>query len=206
MSVTGTNEASKTFTKIPFYKLNPVDTQKTDCIKLFIGQIEMFSTSKNTGDDAARVMSIINEDRDCPKNLDKLKMTQMILKISKEFSVDPVVIACILRKETHFNHVIGKNGQGLMQLTRISIKDMFQRPNIYDKKLDEIKKKYPSESLLYEAIKKDPELNMKIGVILFKAKYEAANGNLTKALENYNGSPQKKHYAKYIMYMINSYV
>lgn len=205
MSITGTNEASTTYSTTPFYSLTPVNRKKAEHIKLFSEQFDIFFRTKTQDDDGAKVMAIINEDKDCPKGVDRYNMTQMILKVAKEFDMDPVILACILRKETHFNHVNGKNGQGLMQLTKISIKDMFQRPNIYDKKLDEIKKKYPTTEMLYEAIKTDPELNLKVGTILFKAKYEAANGNLAKALENYNGSPLKKSYSKHIMDMINSY-
>ena len=72
-------------------------------------------------------------------------------------------------------------------------------------KLEEIKKRYPTPELLYEAIKKDPELNIRIGVILFKAKYNAADGNLALALKNYNGSSIKEKYSKDVMGMIRQY-
>ena len=172
---------------------------------VFPGETEKYEY-KNQNEDRLKVLSVIYDDKDCPKDVNKEKMAETIIKVAAEFDMDPVVLACIIRKETNFRQINGANGQGLMQLTRISIEDMFLRPKVYDKKLEEIKKKYPTAEALYKAIQKDPELNMRVGVILFKTKSKAVKNNLSKALENYNGHPKyKKSYSRIIMNMIKEY-
>lgn len=200
-----TNVDNTTTCKIPFYKTEVSENKIPKYIQLFSCKLNNVLPQNDKDNKAAQIMSIINEDKNCAKGVDKFKMVQLIIKTATEFDIDPVVLTCIIRTESHFNSTIGKNGQGLMQLTKISIVDMFQRPKIYDKKLEQIKQKYKTPEALYEAIKQNPELNMQVGVILFKAKYNAAKGNLAKALENYNGSPSKRSYARNIMNMIQNY-
>lgn len=179
------------------------------------------------------IKNIIANDPAAPKNLNKDKMADMIMKASAETGVDPVIIASIAKKETHFNqNVPTGNGSGIMQITSISLKDMYQRPQIYDKDMKQLIKKYGSwekvvqakkkdpsmplgnfGELLYkygnadklrDAARKDPQINIKLGAYLFKAKLDQAGGNVQKALQNYNGSSSKLAYAKTVMQYIDA--
>lgn len=151
------------------------------------------------------VADMIAGDPAAPKNLDTERMTQMIMKASQETGVDSLVIASIAQRETHFNQNLPvRNGSGVMQLTSISIKDMFLRPKIYDDSLKPILAKYGCPENLIKAMRKDPELNIKLGAILYKAKLKQAKGDEKKALELYNGSPIKKTYAQAVMANINN--
>lgn len=179
------------------------------------------------------IKNIIANDPAAPKNLNKDKMADMIMKASAETGVDPVIIASIAKKETHFNqNVPTGNGSGIMQITSISLKDMYLRPQIYDKNMKQLIKKYGSwekvvqakkkdpsmqlgnfGELLYkygnadklrDAARKDPQINIKLGAYLFKAKLDQAGGNVQKALQNYNGSSSKLAYAKTVMQYIDA--
>ena len=178
------------------------------------------------------VLDIIKNDPAAPKNLDSEKMADMIMNAANETGINPIIITNIAKQETHFKqNVPTGNGSGIMQLTTISIKDMYLRPQIYDKQMKQLYKKYgswekiaaakrknPSLNLgnfgemLYKygnvnnlraAMRKDPQLNLKLGAYLFKAKLNAAGGDIHKALVNYNGSPHKFAYAKSVMGYIN---
>ncbi len=179
------------------------------------------------------IKNIIANDPAAPKNLNKDKMADMIMKASAETGVDPVIIASIAKKETHFTqNVPTGNGSGIMQITSISLKDMYLRPQIYDKNMKQLIKKYGSwekvvqakkkdpsmqlgnfGELLYkygnsdklrEAVRKDPQINITLGAYLFKAKLDQAGGNVQKALQNYNGSSSKLAYAKTVMQYIDA--
>ncbi len=177
------------------------------------------------------VANMIKNDPAAPKNLNVDNMTEMIMNASAETGVDPIIIASIAKQETHYTQNVGTgNGSGIMQLTTISIKDMYLRPNIYDAKMKQLIKKYGSwqkvaaakkkdpsldlgnfGNLLYKygsvenlraAMRKDPQLNLKLGAYLFKAKLNAAGGDVHRALVNYNGSSHKMAYAKSVMGII----
>lgn len=194
-----------TYVSSPF-KSNKLDEiltkQNTEHAK---NTFEIHIRNINTNSQKEKVIQdMITNDSDAPKNLDIEKMTRMIMKVSQETGTDPIVIASIAKKETHFNqNVPRKNGSGIMQLTSISIKDMFLRPSIYDESLKPILKKYRTPENLIRAMRKDPELNIKLGAILYKAKLKQAKGNEQKALELYNGSSGKKLYAQSVMHNIN---
>lgn len=160
--------------------------------------------NKELEKDLTVVKGILDEEKDAPKNLDKNKMAEMIVKAAYEAGVDPIIIAHIARRESDLNQYADNGtGKGLMQLTPISIEDMYQRPNIYEPELQPILKKYKTPAKLFEALKKDPELNLKLGAFLFKAKLNKANGNIQKALEYYNSSDSKYRYAKAVIKNIN---
>ena len=84
------------------------------------------------------VFSIIEEDKNCPKDIDKEKLAEKILSIALDYGVDPIDIACIVKRESHFHtNAVGGNARGLMQITPIVVKDMFQpgRSELYHEKL-----------------------------------------------------------------------
>ena len=143
------------------------------------------------------LLKIIEDDQNRPKNLNSRRLADNIVKISEEYGANPVHIACIIKKETHFTeNAASSTAKGLMQITEISVKDMYQRPDIYHKKLKQITTKYKNYKQLFKALASDPILNLRIGTILYLAKLDIAKGNVKTALVNYNGSKRKYSYAK----------
>lgn len=161
--------------------------------------------SKLFENDIKVVKDIINGDKDAPRNLNRDKMAEMIVEAAYAAKVDPVIIAHIARRESDFNQFADNGtGKGIMQLTPISIEDMYQRPNIYEPELLPILKRYKTPQRLFEALKKNPELNIKLGAFLFKAKLNQAHGNVRNALILYNSSNIKYKYADAVMHNINN--
>ena len=81
------------------------------------------------------------------------ELSALITKKAIEQKVDPVLIAGIVGQEVDFRYlndnIYGKNGKGMMQLTSVSIEDLYRNecPSYYigsKDKLAEIKKKYPT--------------------------------------------------------------
>ena len=143
------------------------------------------------------ITNIITNDPAAPKNLDNQQMAKWIIDAAKEFNVDPLVIISIAQQETHFTqNVPTANGSGIMQLTGITIKDMYLRSNVYDKALLPYLKKYKNPEQLKAAMRKDPELNIKLGTALYKQKLKQAKGDEKRAFMNYNGSNIKQKYSK----------
>lgn len=220
--------ADATFVKKNF--ISPFDAKKLEqAMKRHFKEVDNYKTELAEQEKKYNsVEDIITNDDAAPKNLDKHKMTEMIMDASTETGVDPVIIACIVKRESHFNQNVGvKSGSGLMQVTSLPLKDMYQRPQFFDKNLKKYgswekivaaKKKDPSLDLggfgemlykygspekLLAAARKDPQLNLKVGSYLFRAYLNQAGGNLEKALQNYNGSSHKVLYAKAVKTYIN---
>ena len=154
----------------------------------------------------ALILQIMNEDKNCCPSVNKEKLAANIVKWSNEYGADPVHIACIVKQESHFTENINKSsGKGLMQLTRIAVKDMYVRPDLYHTGLKEIKEKYPTYKDLFAAIQTDPELNLRVGIISFIQRLKNTNGNVKLALSNYNGSSRKESYAREVFNNIQKY-
>lgn len=152
------------------------------------------------------VIKIMEEDANCALDIDKDKIAHQIVKLANEYKADPVVIACIAKKETHFTENINVSaGKGMMQVTSIAVKELLQNPSGYHDKLQEITKVYGSQKALFSAIQHKPSLNLRVGIILFQGILEKEGGNLSAALRKYNGSPNKVKYAHSIMQDIKKY-
>jgi len=145
-----------------------------------------------------RIAKVIKEDEDRGNSkYTPEQISSLIVKTSKKYDVDPLIVASIAKQETHFTQELsGKNGKGMMQITSISLKDMYQRSKIYGKELKPLLDKYGSFDKLLIAVKSNLAVNIEVGTALFKNKLKNAKGNLTKALQNYNGSSLKVSYAK----------
>lgn len=144
---------------------------------------------------------IINDEkRDKNSAYSPIELSEMIVDVSKKYDMDYKLVASVIKQETHFKQESsGKNGKGLMQLTSITLKDMFQRPNVYDEKAGALLQKYKTPQALMKAVKEDPKVNIEVGVICLKHKLKGAKGNYKRALVNYNGSPHKESYSKSVM-------
>lgn len=179
------------------------------------------------------IKSIIEEDPSAPEYVNSTKLANMIMQTGKETGMDPLVIACICKKETHFDQKkLNVNGKGIMQITSIVTEDMYQRTQLYEPKMKgliekygslekvfqakkknssinlgnfgEMLYKYKTPEKLYEALQKNTSLNLKCGAYLLKFKLSANNGDLKKALEDYNATVNKHNYSKAVLSYINN--
>lgn len=48
------------------------------------------------------IQAIINDDKDAPKNKNLDEVVESILKISDEYDVNPIEVACIIKKRVAF--------------------------------------------------------------------------------------------------------
>lgn len=152
------------------------------------------------------IQAIINDDKDAPKNKNLDEVVESILKISDEYDVNPIEVACIIKKESHFvENRNGAHGNGLMQVTEIVTKDMFQRPSVYHEKLSNFIEKYRNSQELYADLKKNNETNIRTGVLLYHEKLKEAKGDVKKSLEKYNASSVKESYARKVYSDIQKY-
>lgn len=152
----------------------------------------------------AKVQRIIENDTSTPSSVDKEQMAKYIVEAANEFSVDPCVIASIAQQESHFNQNVPKSkGSGVMQLTTITIKDLYQRSGYYDPAILSILKEYKTPNDLIKAIRKDAQLNIRVGTAVYKAKLRDANGSEKEALRRYNASSRAESYSKEVMNRIS---
>lgn len=141
-------------------------------------------------------------------------LKSLITEKSLKMKVDPVLIAGIIDQEVNFKYmsdnIWGINGKGMMQLTKTTIDDIYRlKPNVpayyvsCKKDISEIMKKYPTANSLYNAIcqKGNYELNLEVGIIIFKGKLEydymrytnkSEEDHVKNAVRNYNGNVKKR--------------
>lgn len=153
------------------------------------------------------VFSIIEEDKNCPKDIDKEKLAEKILSIALDYGVDPIDIACIVKRESHFHtNAVGGNARGLMQITPIVVKDMFQpgRSELYHEKLKTLKRTYGTKESLLSVLNRDT-VNLRVGTLSYHLRLKEAKGNTYNALKNYNGSSKKESYATAVLKEIKKY-
>ncbi len=154
------------------------------------------------------IFKIMEDDKSLPQNINKHKMASTILNIANELGADPITIACIIKQETHFQSGLNqKNGKGLMQLTSITIKDMYQkgRDRLYHNALNELKKDYPTSASLFTKLQSQDSINIKVGTIAYMMRLQQSGGNVKQALKNYNGSSLKERYARDVFGDIQKY-
>ncbi len=154
----------------------------------------------------AIIAMIMKEDKNLALGADTAKIAENIVKVAQEYGADPIHIACIAKKETHFTENINKGAaKGMMQVTPIVSKDMFQRPNIYHEKLSDITSKYKNSNELYKDLQKKPLLNLRVGTLLYLSHLKNSQGNIRQALMKYNGSKRKAAYAETVLKDIRKY-
>lgn len=154
------------------------------------------------------IFKIMEDDKALPANLDKDKLASTILNVSSELGVDPIAIACIIQHESDFVTGLNRKGaKGLMQVTSITVKDMYQkgREHLYHSALNELKKDHPSSASLYNAILGQDSINIKVGSMSYLMRLQQAKGNVKTALKNYNGSSLKEQYANDVLKNIQKY-
>lgn len=154
------------------------------------------------------ILRIMQEDKNLPKNLNKNKMASTILNIANELGADPITIACIIRQETHFHSGLNGNGaKGLMQITNITVKDMYQkgRDRLYHSALNDLKKDHPTYKTLVNELLNHDSINIKVGAMAYMMRLQESGGNVKKALKNYNGSSTKEKYAREVFESIQKY-
>ena len=154
------------------------------------------------------ILKIMNDDKSLPQNLNKNKMAETILNVSNELGVDPIILSCIIKKETHFKSGLdGKGAKGLMQITGITIKDMYQkgRARLYHDALNDLKKDHPTHKSLFSELQNHDSINIKVGAMAYLMRLQQSGGNVKQALKNYNGSSLKERYARAVFGDIQKY-
>lgn len=169
------------------------------------------------------VSIIIKDDKNAHK-IDIARMATKITDAAFQAGIKPDSLAAIVQNESHFSEkmISSGNGKGPAGITSIVPKDMYKRPELYDSKLallikqhgslakvfaakkanptlnlgdfGEMLYKYKTSDNLYSALKKDFDLNLKIGAYVYKYNLKRANGNENIAFQNYNtvNRPVKK--------------
>ena len=145
----------------------------------------------------AKIANVISSDEAQGKTkYSDEEISKMIYDAAEKYGIDPKLVACVCKHETHFTQErSGSSGKGMMQLTTISLKDMYAREKIYDKELKPLLDKYGDVNGLKKAIINDASVNVEVSTALLKAKLKGAKGNVRIALQNYNGSGAKVKYA-----------
>ena len=151
------------------------------------------------------------------------KQTISKLKKSKYLEYYPIYVASIIAQESQFltndKSIFTKNGQGIMQLTKNRIGDMYNNPFLYDDDYtDELVESFELEEELYDAIQNDRdnvELNLfvgniAIGGVMHTVLRRMKNGSIPKSINmnspeafmqfvamSYNGNEASKKDPKY---------
>ena len=169
------------------------------------------------------VSIIIKDDKNAHK-IDVARMASKITDAAFQVGIKPDSLAAIVQNESHFSEqmIMSSKGKGPTGITSIVPKDMYKRPGLYDSKLallikqhgslakvfaakkanptlnlgdfGEMLYKYKTPDNLNAALKKDFDLNLKIGAYVYKYNLKQANGNENIAFQNYNtvNRPVKK--------------
>ncbi len=169
------------------------------------------------------VSIIIQNDKNAHK-IDVDRMASRITDVAFLVGIKPDSLAAIVQNESHFSEqmIMSSNGKGPAGITSIIPRDMYERPGLYDSKLallikqhgslakvfaakkanptlklgdfGEMLYKYKTPDNLNAALKKDFDLNLKIGAYVYKYKLKQANGDENIAFQNYNtvNRPVKK--------------
>ena len=85
----------------------------------------------------AKIANVISSDEAQGKTkYSDEEISKMIYDAAEKYGIDPKLVASVCKHETHFTQErSGSSGKGMMQLTTISLKDMYAREKIYDKEL-----------------------------------------------------------------------
>ena len=155
-------------------------------------------------------------------------MLKYTIDAGVKYGMDPKYILSIIQQEVGFNglsdKVTGVNGKGYMQLTSAPVNDYLGfagggkyykiKDALYGPEVEELltsrgfnvsEAVTPSQKrVLYKNImaylkeNKDAEFNIHLGTLVLRYYMNKADGDVTKAAKNYNGSPLKEYYSKYV--------
>ena len=129
--------------------------------------------------------------------------TDLIYKNSKEFNFPPEVLIAIIRQECDFKI----NIKNPMQITRITVEDIFLRKDKYrklnEKLYDEIMFLCDENiNKLINLYKTNPDISIKIGMLCYLSKGNSSKniaawnlGDFKNAAKKYNGSQYREQYA-----------
>lgn len=165
-----------------------IQSKKSHYQKNRNGIVTMMADPKecwNKKDDKYELMNLIYQDavtytpekmlKSIKKDTDNPKIKQMISKLqnSKYLEYYPIYVASIIAQESQFrtndSAIFTQNGQGIMQLTKNRISDIYNNPFLYDDDYtDELVESFELEEELYSAVRDDRsnvELNLFVGNI-----------------------------------------
>jgi soluble lytic murein transglycosylase len=128
--------------------------------------------------DRAAILGLVSEHRRGASERWRQTLADAIYEQSVAASVDPLMVASIVAKESSFrSRVVSHAGAvGLMQLRPWVARDVAQRERI----------EWRGETTLH-----DPELNVKLGIRYYQELMDRFNGDVHKALTAYNFGPTR---------------
>lgn len=126
------------------YKFN--HTIPWDCFE-YVKPMGIIEKSSERLQKEKHVINVITNDL-AAKNVNKEKVAEMIVDAHEETGIDLNALIAVAKQETHFAEKTKfDNGSGMMQVTSIVLKDMYQSPEKYDKEFGKILKNEFGDSL-----------------------------------------------------------
>lgn len=164
-----------------------------------------------------KVLKIINNNPNIDNKDEAKAIANMVCDLSDKYGIDSEIIVNILAKESGgfvFTPATmdpkSKSHKGVMQVDETLVKTICAKtedstntklPEIdrriaYDhkyfeqdqKRIDELKKKYPTAKAMYNAIKNDVALGVEIGIMVYKSKLRLTKGDTIQAVKKYCGN------------------
>ncbi len=105
--------------------------------------------------------NIMQNNKNCPQDLDMEGLSRMIIDVSDQTGIDPIMITCIAQQETNFNQAADTgSGKGIMQVVPITVEDMYVRPGIYCPEMKKLIKKYKTLENVFAQKDNNPDMNL----------------------------------------------
>ena len=164
-----------------------------------------------------KVLNIIKNDPNVQEQEDAKYIANMVCDLSDKYGIDSEIIVNILKKESGgfvFTSKTmdpkAKTHKGVMQVDEVLVKTIYAKTDDStntklaekdrriandhkyfeqdQKRIDELKEKYPTSKALYDAIKSDVALGVEIGIMVYKSKLRLTKGDTIQAVKKYCGN------------------
>lgn len=189
-------------------KPEKIYNQNKDGIMQMMSKSELCWTDEDRNEIFNKIMKYATENnpKDMIEQIVKTSKTPSIksaaqrLLNSKYLDYFPIFVASIIAQESQFREfddkVFTENGQGVMQLTKVLIDDMYKNPGMFDDDfIDRVQAQYEDSTELYAAIqdREDSSLNYDVGTAGLKGKLNTVlkkikNGEFQKQGINVNSA------------------
>lgn len=164
-----------------------------------------------------KVLNIIKNNPNVGEQDEAKYIANMVCDLSEKYGIDSEIIVNILENESggfiftpKTMDPKAKTHKGVMQVDEVLVKTIYAKTEdstnmklpekdrriAYDhkyfeqdqKRIDELKKKYPTPQELYNAIKSDVALGVELGIMAYKSKLRLTKGDTIQAVKKYCGN------------------